>query len=208
MDTLVISLTSLITLPYTHIRYTDEATSALDAISRILVFEATKRWRTNKTTIVITHDLSQINATDFVYVMRDGDVAEQGHHIDLEQFKDGKKSLFRTMAETQGVEMTDTSIDPWSHEAEARHNASFERHYAAEERRQEARPMSSLSGNWMFEAIHSITRLAAPPPAYTADRASHLIPAESFTASGDSEPFYPLSASAGPALLPSTFHHR
>ncbi|VDC05242.1 unnamed protein product [Peniophora sp. CBMAI 1063] len=179
----------------------DEATSALDATSRILVFEAIKRWRANKTTIVITHDLSQINPTDFVYVMRDGDVAEQGHRIDLEQIKDGKKSLFRTMAETQGVEMTDTTVDPWSHEAEARHNASFERHYAAEERRQEARPMSSMSGNWMFEAIHSITRLNAPPPAYTADRASRFIPAESFTASADFEPYFPPQRQRRPSTL-------
>jgi hypothetical protein len=39
---------------------TDEATSALDPTSRILAFEALKRWRKNRTTIVITHDLSQI----------------------------------------------------------------------------------------------------------------------------------------------------
>ncbi|TDL13479.1 hypothetical protein BD410DRAFT_810506, partial [Rickenella mellea] len=45
----------------------DEATSALDATSRILVFEAIKTWWRNKTTIVITHDLSQITPQDFVY---------------------------------------------------------------------------------------------------------------------------------------------
>ena len=58
--------------------HTDEATSALDVTSRILVFEAIKRWRQNKTTIVITHDLSQITPTDFVYVLKDGEVVEFG----------------------------------------------------------------------------------------------------------------------------------
>ena len=57
---------------------TDEATSALDATSRTLVFEALKRWRHNKTTMVITLDLSQIESSDFVYVLIDGRVVEQG----------------------------------------------------------------------------------------------------------------------------------
>jgi ABC-type multidrug transport system fused ATPase/permease subunit len=44
--------------------------SALDATSRVLVFEAIKRWRANKMTVVITHDLSQISTSDFVYVLK------------------------------------------------------------------------------------------------------------------------------------------
>ncbi|KAF5350692.1 hypothetical protein D9756_008502 [Leucocoprinus leucothites] len=63
----------------------DEATSALDATSRILVFEAIKQWRKNKTTIVITHDLSQIQSQDFVYVLKNGRVVEQGYRADLER---------------------------------------------------------------------------------------------------------------------------
>jgi len=62
----------------------DEATSALDATSRVLVFEAMKRWRENKTTVVITHDLSQIKPSDFVYVLKEGRVVEQGYRSDLE----------------------------------------------------------------------------------------------------------------------------
>lgn len=62
----------------------DEATSALDAVSRVLVFEAIKKWRRSKTTVVITHDLSQISSDDFVYVLRSGEVVEQGYRVDLE----------------------------------------------------------------------------------------------------------------------------
>ncbi|EIW69536.1 hypothetical protein TREMEDRAFT_39110 [Tremella mesenterica DSM 1558] len=61
----------------------DEATSALDATSRVLVFDSLQRWRKNRTTVVITHDLSQIRPDDFVYVMQDGIVAEQGFRVDL-----------------------------------------------------------------------------------------------------------------------------
>ena len=87
----------------------DEATSALDMTSRILVFEAIKGWRKNKTTIVITHDLSQIQSRDFVYVLKNGKVVEQGYRADLERAaaevsmrsstmcEEGKGEFFRMM---------------------------------------------------------------------------------------------------------------
>lgn len=82
----------------------DEATSALDVTSRVLVFEAIKALRANKTTIVITHDLSQITRGDFVYVLKDGIVAEQGYRQDLENSYDIEKGEgeFRKMMRMQG----------------------------------------------------------------------------------------------------------
>ncbi|KAF8752313.1 P-loop containing nucleoside triphosphate hydrolase protein [Rhizoctonia solani] len=80
----------------------DEATSALDATARILVFEAIKAWRRNKTTIVITHDLSQIAPSDFVYVMKDGRVVQEGYRYNLQAERGG---VFEGMGvDYQGVE--------------------------------------------------------------------------------------------------------
>ena len=83
----------------------DEATSALDPTSRVLVFEALKEWRkNNKTTIVITHDLSQIEKGNFVYVLREGRVVEQGFRCDLEGWVGGGGGgggEFREMVEAQ-----------------------------------------------------------------------------------------------------------
>ncbi|KAE8538153.1 hypothetical protein D1P53_006220 [Cryptococcus gattii VGV] len=78
----------------------DEATSALDATSRVLVFQNIKAWRNNQTTIVITHDLSQIVSDDFVYVMKNGIVAEQGFRLDLMKQPNG---IFAHMAAEQAV---------------------------------------------------------------------------------------------------------
>lgn len=78
----------------------DEATSALDAISRVLVHEAIKAWRDNRTTIVITHDLSPIAPNDFVYVMADGRVVQQGYREDLEALGNGR---FYDMIHSQEV---------------------------------------------------------------------------------------------------------
>jgi ATP-binding cassette subfamily B (MDR/TAP) protein 1 len=68
----------------------DESTSALDATSRLLVFEAIRRWRKNKTTVVITHDLSQIGKEDFVYALKNGQVIEQGYRADLDTVNGGE----------------------------------------------------------------------------------------------------------------------
>jgi len=56
------------------------------------------------TTIVITHDLSQIGPKDFVYVLKDGRVAEQGFRSDLELVipsYNGDQGEFRKMMESQ-----------------------------------------------------------------------------------------------------------
>ena len=63
-----------------------------------MVFEALKRWRQGKTTIVITHDLSQIAPKDIVYVLYHGEVVEQGFRSDLES----TCGVFREMIESQG----------------------------------------------------------------------------------------------------------
>ncbi|WVR05015.1 hypothetical protein IAU60_002027 [Kwoniella sp. DSM 27419] len=78
----------------------DEATSALDPTSRVLVFQALKAWRNNQTTIVITHDLSQIVSDDFVYVMSHGVIAEQGFRVDLAQKNGG---IFAAIAAEQAI---------------------------------------------------------------------------------------------------------
>ncbi|KAM0752358.1 P-loop containing nucleoside triphosphate hydrolase protein [Meredithblackwellia eburnea MCA 4105] len=79
----------------------DEATSALDVTSRSKVADAIKKWRKNKTTIIITHDLNPIASNDFVYVMADGRVVEQGYRSGLEKNLGGPFHAM-AMAHTHG----------------------------------------------------------------------------------------------------------
>ena len=67
----------------------DESTSALDHTTRAAVLEAIRDWRRGKTTIVITHDMSQITDEDFVYVLKDGHIAEEGYRHSLVNSRDG-----------------------------------------------------------------------------------------------------------------------
>ncbi|KAM5468281.1 ATP-dependent permease [Microsporum audouinii] len=69
----------------TPILLLDESTSALDHSSRVCLMNAIRAWRQGKTTIIITHDLSQIRSQDFVYVVDQGKIAHQGYKHVLEK---------------------------------------------------------------------------------------------------------------------------
>ncbi|KAF0388106.1 P-loop containing nucleoside triphosphate hydrolase protein [Gigaspora margarita] len=56
----------------------DEASSALDMTSDSMVQKALQNSRVGRTTIVVTHQLTHIAETDFVYVLHDGEVVEHG----------------------------------------------------------------------------------------------------------------------------------
>ncbi|KAI9713697.1 MAG: hypothetical protein M1828_001386 [Chrysothrix sp. TS-e1954] len=56
----------------------DESTSALDHTSRALIMSAIREWRRDRTTIVVTHDLTQIEDNDHVYILEGGMVAKEG----------------------------------------------------------------------------------------------------------------------------------
>lgn len=68
----------------TPILIMDEPTSALDFANRNAVMKALRKWRKGKTTIIITHDISQILDQDFVYVLEHGSVIHSGYKNELE----------------------------------------------------------------------------------------------------------------------------
>jgi subfamily B ATP-binding cassette protein MsbA len=61
----------------------DEATSALDSVSEKLVQSAIERAMENRTVIVIAHRLSTVEKADWVIVLEDGKLVEQGTFDDL-----------------------------------------------------------------------------------------------------------------------------
>jgi ABC-type multidrug transport system fused ATPase/permease subunit len=61
----------------------DEATSALDATSEKKIKEATFRLMENRTTLMIAHRFSTIEAADVIYVLDQGRIIQQGQHHEL-----------------------------------------------------------------------------------------------------------------------------
>lgn len=87
----------------------DESTSALDQRNRLSVMEAIRHWRRGKTTIVITHDISQIFPGDYLYIMKDGFVVEEGYRKFLEIRK--TSTFSHLVAGVVDVNFVQTSAD-------------------------------------------------------------------------------------------------
>ncbi|OAR00288.1 hypothetical protein LLEC1_07456, partial [Akanthomyces lecanii] len=62
----------------------DEPTSALDQHSTEMVMNAIRDWRRGRTTVIISHDLSNMRPDDFVYVLDKGTVTKSGFKRNLE----------------------------------------------------------------------------------------------------------------------------
>jgi ATP-binding cassette, subfamily B, bacterial len=67
----------------------DEATSALDSESEKLVQDALDTLMQNRTTIIIAHRLATIRNVDTIYVLKEGEVSEQGSHDELVMIENG-----------------------------------------------------------------------------------------------------------------------
>lgn len=61
----------------------DEATSSIDTRTEVLVQSAFDRMMGGRTSLVVAHRLSTIQAADCILVMRDGQIVERGTHQEL-----------------------------------------------------------------------------------------------------------------------------
>jgi len=67
----------------------DEATSSLDSQSEHLIQDAMDKISKDRTIIVIAHRLSTIAKADKIIVLEDGEVAEEGSHLELARIEGG-----------------------------------------------------------------------------------------------------------------------
>ncbi|KAH8906346.1 P-loop containing nucleoside triphosphate hydrolase protein [Coniochaeta sp. PMI_546] len=72
----------------------DEVTSGLDPANRSLIMDALRLWRRGKTTIIITHEVAQIEDSEYVYVMDSGRLVQAGYQKGLVSDSSG---LFATL---------------------------------------------------------------------------------------------------------------
>ncbi|BDQ45829.1 MULTISPECIES: peptidase domain-containing ABC transporter [Enterococcus] len=77
----------------------DEATSSLDNISQSSVYTELSKLECTK--IVIAHRLETILNADKIFVLRDGEIVQTGHHNDLVQQPGDYKDLFNTVIEKE-----------------------------------------------------------------------------------------------------------
>ena len=75
----------------------DEATSALDTESEKFVQDALEKMMENRTSLVIAHRLSTIQKADYIVVMEQGNIVEQGSHNELYN----KNGTYRKLVDLQ-----------------------------------------------------------------------------------------------------------
>ncbi|CAP94534.1 Pc18g03100 [Penicillium rubens Wisconsin 54-1255] len=102
----------------TPILILDEPTSALDHTNRVAVMKAIREWRKGKTTIIITHDMSQIMEQDFLYILEQGSIVKSGYRYAVE-VSPGSEKYFHAKVDggpetkTQNKRALDDMNIPW-----------------------------------------------------------------------------------------------
>lgn len=76
----------------------DESTSALDVHTESALFEALQEFLREKTVIIIAHRLSTIKKADYIYVIENGIILEEGTYHELE----AQQGTFHTFLKKQG----------------------------------------------------------------------------------------------------------
>ena len=77
----------------------DEPTAALDPITEAEVFARFVELRGNRANILITHRLGAVRNADWIYVLKDGKVFEQGAHDALMQRGGYYADMFNAQAQ-------------------------------------------------------------------------------------------------------------
>jgi ATP-binding cassette subfamily B protein len=75
----------------------DEPTSSIDASAELNIFRNIKEQLGDKIVILITHRLYNLKIADYIYVMHEGNIAEEGEFNTLIE----KQGIFKTMYEAQ-----------------------------------------------------------------------------------------------------------
>lgn len=81
----------------------DDSLSAVDTVTESRILKKLKKFRKDKTTLIIAHRISAIKDADYIIVLKNGKIYEQGHHNELikrggiyyetymEQYKDSRQ---------------------------------------------------------------------------------------------------------------------
>jgi ATP-binding cassette subfamily B protein len=81
----------------------DEATSSVDTRTEVLIQQAMAKLMEGRTSFIIAHRLSTIRDADWILVMKDGDIVEQGRHQKLLDKKGFYAELYNAQFENVAI---------------------------------------------------------------------------------------------------------
>lgn len=89
----------------------DEITSGLDPANRNLIIDALRLWRRGKTTIIITHEVAQIEDSEYVYVMDNGQLVQEGYRKSMAQEGSGLFASLLAAADQEAAAKEGSDLD-------------------------------------------------------------------------------------------------
>ncbi|KAK3317809.1 hypothetical protein B0T19DRAFT_298560 [Cercophora scortea] len=121
----------------------DEITSGLDPVSRSLIMEAIRIWRKGKTTIIITHEVGYIADDEYVYVLEDGHIVQEGERKRLAMVPSG---LFASLLASADDENQSKDSESESEDSESESESELGTEFGETEKIEEARYVKILRG--------------------------------------------------------------
>lgn len=98
-------------LKHPPVIFLDEPTASLDAIATEQIKNSLDAIKENRTTVVISHSISQIIDSDVIYVLKEGRVVEIGTHPELYEKHGTYFEIFNASARSLNLDKTARTLD-------------------------------------------------------------------------------------------------
>lgn len=86
----------------------DEATSNIDVESEELIMEVIRQLAQTKTVLLISHRLANVVESDSIYMLRNGEICEQGTHEELMNLDGSYAKLYKSQMELENYSGSDS----------------------------------------------------------------------------------------------------
>jgi ABC-type multidrug transport system fused ATPase/permease subunit len=110
--------------------FLDEPTASLDAVATEQIKSSLDAIKENRTTVIISHSISQIIDSDVIYVLKEGRVVEIGTHHDLYEKRGTYFDIFNASARSLNLDKIARTLDGDGNSAEnstAAKNQNYDR---------------------------------------------------------------------------------
>ncbi|HEX8632897.1 MAG TPA: ABC transporter ATP-binding protein [Pyrinomonadaceae bacterium] len=91
--------------------FLDEPTASLDAIATEQIKNSLDAIKQDRTTVIISHSISQIIDADIIFVLKDGRVVEQGTHEELYDGDGTYREIFNASARSLNIDKISRTLD-------------------------------------------------------------------------------------------------
>ncbi len=92
--------------------FLDELTASLDAIATEQIKNSLDAIKTNRTTVIISHSISQIIDSDIIFVLKEGRIVESGTHEKLYGQNGAYREIFNASARSLNLERISKTLEP------------------------------------------------------------------------------------------------